>query len=382
MSAETFTLRAAAFMAALKKALVCVQKKPILPILGAVLIERIGGQLFITATNAKSAMRVPMVGDNVLPGAACCLPGKELLDSLKAFKFKKDAELIFGLDEGRFSVRVGRRVFTLNTFPADEYPASRDGQPVTSFSVSAAQMAEALGKTAHAMAVQDVRSYLNGMLFEVAADRVALVATDGKRLAECALSVSVFGTPADYIIPESAVKIIQALLKPKLSREGAVSVTFLRDESELTFCRFTMADGTELETNLIDGTFPNYRQVIPEKTEVVVRLDRAELLESVAAMQTVAKEHRNNLLKLSLAAGANAIHLASSNATLSCDEDLSAEISGEADFTIGLNAAYVQDCLENLGSEDVLIKMIDPDVSVTFSGGKNGPTYVVSPIRI
>ena len=158
-----------------------VERRQTLPILSNVLIEAHDGELLVLATDLEIQVSAKSVERSPTPDFSVTVSAKKLLDILRALP--DEANLSLELDDSRVRVKAGKSRFNLQTLPAADFPRLSESQTVSAeFSIEQRQLRALLGLTQYAMAQQDIRYYLNGMLFEVANSELVLVATDGHRL--------------------------------------------------------------------------------------------------------------------------------------------------------------------------------------------------------
>ncbi|MGI0060719.1 MAG: DNA polymerase III subunit beta, partial [Nitrosotalea sp.] len=244
-----------------------VEKRQTMPVLGNVLLICKDDLLTITATDlevelsATSAIQITDAGE-------ITVPGRKLLDIVKALPEK--SEIVFSLESERVIIRSGKSRFTLTTLPAADFPSTENIEIKQKISVAQSDLKVLLEKTHFSMAQQDVRYYLNGLLFEFADKQMRLVATDGHRLAlaEMKLKESVT-TSIQVILPRKGVLELQRILSAQANVELSLGSNHMR----------VNVGGIRFTSKLIDGRFPDYSRVIPvnptrvvETSPAVVRL--------------------------------------------------------------------------------------------------------------
>ena len=220
-----------------------------------------------------------------------------------------------------------------------------------------------------AMAVHDIRYFLNGVLFVADGKRLTLVATDGNRLALAQADLAVAVPKQAVILPRKTVHELQRLL-----HDGNVEIRFAATQARFSF------DGTELVTKLIEGRFPDYNRVIPKGHRHVVTLGRAPFLAGLQRASILTSEKFKGV-RVTVAPGA--LRIASSNAAHEeADEDLEADYGGDS-IEIGFNITYLLDVLANTNVDRVQMELQDAHSSVLFTfPDRTGFKYVVSPMRL
>ncbi|KZX86153.1 DNA polymerase III subunit beta, partial [Oleiphilus sp. HI0009] len=246
-----------------------IENKSNLPVLGNVLINAKGSELSITGSNLEVEMIAVIHNVEIKSEGSVTVPAKKLNDICKSFS--NDSDIKFSLKDGKALVRSGKSRFTLTTLPSDQYPNVNLDKNTQNITMQANELKRIIDATSFSMGVQDVRYYLNGLLLDVNGNKIKAVSTDGHRLSisEAELTVAV-ENPVKAIIPRKAISEIAKLLT------SGEEVTLKVSENQATI----NVDNYTFTTKLIDGTFPNYEQVIPKGGDKSVKADR-ELLKSV-----------------------------------------------------------------------------------------------------
>jgi len=349
-----------------------VERRQTLPILANVLLGVGDGVLRLTATDmeielvAESELQTPDAGETTVPA-------RKLVDICRTLA--KDAKLSVSLDGQKVLLRSGRSRFTLSTLPASEFPAT--DAPANEFEVAVAQtdLKRLIDLTQFAMAQQDVRYYLNGLLLEIASSHLRAVATDGHRLAaaEIALDTGVGDEPRQIIVPRKGVLEMQRLLA-----SGESQVVFTIGSNALR----VVVGGTRLTSKLIDGRFPDYERVIPrlEDCDKQVVVDRDQLVGCLTAASVLSND-KYRTVRLSL--DANVLRVVANN-----PEQEEAEVELEVDYAgaamdIGFNVGYMIQALNALPSEQVRLCLKDSGSScLMLAEGREDCRYVVMPMRL
>jgi DNA polymerase-3 subunit beta len=298
------------------------------------------------------------------------IPARKLLDICKALP--DSSQINFNIEETRVSLTSARSRFTLSTLPARDFPGLDDIEVQHAFEIPQNKFKGLLEKTSFAMAQQDVRYYLNGILMEISAGSVKLVATDGHRLAlsELALESGV-SEDMQIIIPRKAVLELSRLLDSVDSpAKCEMSKNHLRVETgSLVFT-----------TKLIDGKFPEYQRVIPVDGNKIMQVDRETLKHSMSRIAILSTEKYRGI-RLTLSSGNLSIQ-ANNPDQEEAEEELQVEYD-ESDMEIGFNVTYLIDVLNVLGSDKVQIKLKDSNSSAIMSDSADESSlYVVMPMRL
>jgi DNA polymerase-3 subunit beta len=346
-----------------------VERRQTLPILGNVLLKSTGGDMTLTATDLEIEM-VARIDADGSDDFQTTIPARKLLDICKALP--DSASINFSIDETRVSLTSARSRFTLASLPAKDFPGLDEIEIQQSFAIPQNQLKALFDKTSFAMAQQDVRYYLNGILMEIKADKIKLVATDGHRLAlsEIDLDTGV-GEDRQIIIPRKAVLELSRLLEFGDNPANCMlSQNHLRVEtSSLVFT-----------TKLIDGKFPDYQRVIPVDGNKTMEVNRETLKNSMSRIAILSNEKYRGI-RLTLSSGNLSIQ-ANNPDQEEAEEELQIEYT-ESDMEIGFNVTYLIDVLNVLNSEKVQIKLKDSNSSAIINDSQDDSSlYVVMPMRL
>lgn len=346
-----------------------VERRQTLPILANVLINAANGQLDITATDLEVEMKTSteVECDGELDFT---LPARKLLDICRALPDNSTIQLT--IEGERAVLKSGRSRFTLGVLPAQDYPSI---DPVASshrFSVSQQLLKRLIDKTQFAMAQQDVRYYLNGMLLEVRENMIRAVATDGHRLAlseaECNLEDAV---DVQVILPRKAVLELSRLLSDTDDKlEIDVSSNHIKIKIGMT--SFT--------SKLIDGKFPDYQRVIPSNTSKLVLASTDELRHALQRTSILSNEKyrgirfqfTNGMLQL----------LAHNPEQEEAEEEIEIEYEDE-ELIIGFNVGYLIEVLSVIETEKVRLHLSDANSSCLIQNMDSEENkYVIMPMRL
>jgi DNA polymerase-3 subunit beta len=281
--------------------------------------------------------------------------------------------LDFALDEQRLQVRCGRSRFTLSTLPASEFPSIEQAPAALEFTVPQGQLRRLIDSTAFSMAQQDVRYYLNGMLFEVTAKHLRTVATDGHRLALATLEVELpsVRNELQVILPRKGVLELQRLLQnPEADVRVVVGSTlFQAITPEFSFT-----------SKLVDGKFPDYERVLPRAASRTLTAARAEMKDALSRTAILSNEKFRGV-RIVIEAG-NVQIMASNPEQEEAEENIGIDYTGER-VEIGFNVGYLIDVLSVLGGDTVRVRFADGSSSVLVEDPANeSALYVVMPMRL
>ncbi len=347
-----------------------VEKRHTLPILSNVLIEKSGDQLTLLATDIEIQIRTHTAGAAGVEKSAITVGARKLQDILRSLP--DSAEVSLELTDKRMQVRAGKSRFNLQTLPAEDYPrmAQIDSDQVC-LQLTQKQFKRLIGLVQYAMAQQDIRYYLNGLLLVVTGNELRVVSTDGHRLAYASEHLSESQTRTEVILPRKTIIELSRLLS---DNDDALEIRLSPNQAVFRF------GDIELVSKLIDGKFPDYERVIPQNHNKVITISRTTLLQSLHRAAILTNEKFRGV-RVVLAPGS--LKIISSNADQEeAQEELEIAYDAEA-LDIGFNVTYLLDVLNNVSSEHVEIRLADANSSALITlPGNDSFKYVVMPMRI
>ena len=346
-----------------------VERRQTLPILANVLISAKPDRLELTATDLEVELRThaPVQADGE---AEFTLPARKLIDICKALPEGADIDL--SVDGDKATLRSGRGRYTLGTLPAQDYPSIDPAAASETLELPERVLKQLIDKTHFAMAQQDVRYYLNGMLLEVRPGRIRTVATDGHRLALCDNDY-----PADSTVNIQVILPRKAVLE--LGRLLSDSDDMVKLELSSSHVRLTLAKAS-FTSKLIDGRFPDYERVMPSGEPQIVTADKDALRQSLARTAILSNEKYRGI-RFRLSQGL--LHLQAHNPEQDeAEEEVEVQYAGD-EMTIGFNVGYLLDVLGVIDSDDVNIAVTDANSSslITSANGSNC-RFVIMPMRL
>ena len=347
-----------------------VERRQTLPVLSNVLLVLEKGQLSLTGTD----LEVELVG-RVSVGAGArdgevTIPARKLMDICKSLP--DDATLKVDVDDNKAVIRHGRSRFSLSTLPASDFPSVEESAGTLEFSISQSALKSMLDSTSFAMAQQDVRYYLNGLLVEVSADYLRVVATDGHRLAMHTEKMKIAGaSKLQVIVPRKGILELSRLLG-----DGDEPVSLVLGTNHI---RARTKDFT-FTSKLVDGKFPDYDRVLPKGGDKVLTAVRNDLRQALNRTAILSNEKFRGI-RLMLANDELKI-VANNPEQEEAEEIISVEYKG-ASLEIGFNVSYLVDVLGVLSTDSVQMILADSNSSVLIQATENSPSlYVVMPMRL
>jgi DNA polymerase-3 subunit beta len=359
-----------------------VERRHTLPILANVLIRKKGPELELITSDLEIQIRTLAQLDGDEGDYAITVGAKKLGDILKSLP--SDQTVSLTANQAKLTLQGGKSRFTLQTLPAEDFPLVQEAADFgPAFSVPQQTLKSLIQQVHFAMAVHDIRYYLNGILFVAEGNSLTLVATDGHRLALAQATLDVDMPKQEVILPRKTVLELQRLLKDGKDSKGSKDGDEAPQQIEMRFAgnqaKFSFG-GLEFVTKLVEGKFPDYNRVIPKNHKNHVTIGRATLLASLQRAAILTSEKFKGV-RMNFAPGV--LGIASSNAEQEeAKEELDIDYGGDS-FEIGFNVGYLMDVLANMSQDMVTVSLQDSNSSALVTNPEiEGFKYVVMPMRI
>lgn len=347
-----------------------VERRHTLPILSNVLIEKQAGAVSFLATDLE--IQITTASPDDLAGDAFRLTtsAKKLQDILRAIPDKTMVTL--EQQDGRLMLKAGKSRFNLQTLPADDFPLLSAGSAAqASFSLSQRDLKRLISQVQYAMAVQDIRYYLNGLLLQTEGNQVRLISTDGHRLAFASADIEATLSKAEVILPRKTILELYKLLQDS---DETINIELLSNQVRFSF------GNTVIISKVVDGKFPDYNRVVPLDNDKIFLIERVGFLQSLQRAAILANEKFRGV-RLVLRTGTMSI-LCTNSEQEEAEEELEIGYQGN-ELEIGFNINYLLDVLTNLSADTLQMAFGDSVRStlVTIPDNSNFK-YVVMPMRI
>jgi DNA polymerase-3 subunit beta len=347
-----------------------VERRHTLPILANVLMRKSGPNVEFTTSDLEIQVRTSAELGGDAGNLSTTVGARKLIDILRMLP--ADQTVTLTAAQNKLTLQGGKSRFTLQTLPADDFPLVNEAVDFgPAFSVPQKTLKGLINQVHFAMAVHDIRYYLNGILFVAEGETLTLVATDGHRLALAQATLEVEIPKQEVILPRKTVLELQRLLKDE---DTLIEMRFAGNQAKFSF------SGMEFVTKLVEGKFPDYNRVIPKNHRNHVTLGRAPLLASLQRAAILTSEKFKGV-RLNIEPGV--LRIASSNAEQEeAKEELEVDYDGDA-IEIGFNVTYLMDALANMSQEMVKVELQDTNSSALITVPEQaGFKYVVMPMRI
>jgi DNA polymerase-3 subunit beta len=348
-----------------------VERRQTLPVLANVLFVLEQDTLSLTGTDLEVEIiaRLPLATAATEVGEIT-IPAKKLVDICRSLPDGADIEFV--LKDEKITVKSGRSRFTLATLPANDFPSTEKSEGDLQFTCSQFLIKRLIDRTSFAMAQQDVRYYLNGMLWEVEGNTLRCVATDGHRLAMCVRELDIdVPVKTQAILPRKGVIELSRLLS---DQEAQVSLTLGTHHIRVETPDYTFT------SKLVDGKFPDYERVLPKGGTNVVVGNRLDLKQAFGRTAILSNEKYRGV-RLSFNEGLLNI-VANNPEQEEAEEQVVINYQGD-DIEIGFNVSYLQDVTNVLDTENIKITLSDANSSALLEEPEEGDSaYVVMPMRL
>lgn len=364
-----FSLQREALLRPLQHVINVVERRQTLPVLANLLVVVADGRVSLTGTDLEVEMVASAAVEDSIDGETT-VPARKLFEIARALPDGSRVQLVSSAD--KVVVSAGRSRFTLATLPANEFPSIEDVELVERVRVGEAVLKELIERTSFAMAQQDVRFYLNGLLFDLREDSLRCVATDGHRLALCEARLPGGAqTRKQIILPRKGVLELQRLL------EGGDNEVEL--EIGRSHVRVRRSD-LSFTSKLIDGKFPDYEAVIPIGADKLVTVDR-EVLRAALQRAAILSNEKFRGVKLEVEPGQLRI-VAHNPENEEAVEEIEAQTSVQG-LGIGFNVTYLLEALASLRGESIVIQLRDSNSSALVRESTDERCRnVVMPLRL
>ncbi len=363
-----FSLSREALLKPLQLVIGVVERRQTLPILSNVLLSLSDKNLSVTGTDLEvEIVGLTAVNESEKEGSVT-ISARKTLDICRSLP--EGATVKFSSSEGKASIQSGKSKFMLSTLPASEFPTVDEGEKSLEFNVSGKDLQKLIESTSFAMAQQDVRYYLNGMLWELTSGQIRTVATDGHRMAladgKCDLALE---EPLKAIVPRKGVVELQRLLDDD-SVKIVIGANHIR----------VIGGDYQFTSKLVDGAYPDYDRVLPKGGDKVIQADRLELKGAFGRAAILSNEKYRGV-RLSISEDSLKI-VANNPEQEEAQEDMEVNYKGEA-LEIGFNVSYLLDVFNTLEQRDIKMTLLNSNSSVLIeSVSDESALYVVMPMRL
>jgi len=347
-----------------------VDKKTTMPILGHFLLSA-GENPFVSATDLETAIKEPVILQEVKEGGELCIPARKLYEIVREVEGDISME-----SEGTewLKLRAGRSNFRLACMNPEDFPKWPALSDKVVIEIEATKLLEMIEKTLYSAGESDSRYTLNSLLFHIKPEEktFTVVGTDGHRLSAIQDTIEVeAGEEIKVIVPRKSASELRKFLSSEEDR--------IRMEIATNHVAFSIGE-VEFLVRLIEGTYPNYEQVIPVGNEKILGISRGEFIKSLRRVSVISRDH-SNAVKIDVSPGR--LTITASNPDIGeAKDEIGIDYDG-VEITLGFNARYLLDALNALAAERVIFELQEP-LSTTLLREEGNETYkcVIMPMRM
>jgi DNA polymerase-3 subunit beta len=350
-----------------------ISTRTTLPILSNVLLQTTADGLSLTATNLELGIR-KVIEAEVLAEGSTTAPARLLTDFVVTLP-DEPLEMALDSETQTLGVKCGRFDTHVKCIEADEFPPGPQPEGGDRLEIPLEALLHAVEQTGMAASTDEARPVLTGQLLQIERDGLVLVATDGHRLAERRLKPAGAGSaePMQLIVPARALAELPRVFRGEV---GVVELTVSQARNQIFF----RVGNAEVTSRLIDGTYPNYTQVIPAKSSTVIKVSTPELTQTVRAVALFARDSAN-VVRILAKAGSITLS-ATTNEVGDSRAELTADVEG-AEIQIAFNARYVLDALAVISDDQVEFRFDGPlSPGLIKTPSSDDYLYVIMPVRV
>ena len=365
-----FECEVEALLSLLQHVVGAVERKQTMPILAHVLLAVEHEQLLAVGSDLDLEMTAFMPVDNHAREGSITVSAKKLIDIAKSLP--KDHKIQVEQKGSKLSVRSGSSKFNLSTLPADEFPRMSSNADQLEFQIQSSMFTSLLNACHFAVAQNDVRYFLNGVLIQVERGHVTVVGTDGHRLAKASTVLDILSdVERSVILPRKAVHEVLRLFG---DQDEEVTISLSDSHMRITAAHF------EMRSRLIEGKYPDYKRVIPVRGNNIFVVDTVELKDALSRVSILTNDKYKGV-RFQLRPGQ--LKLVVHNPEQEVAEvDLDVDYTGD-EFDIGFNASYVQDVLNQVAGGELKFYLSNPLSSALLEASTmDGAEFVIMPMRL
>jgi len=346
-----------------------VEKRQTLPILSFILLREQGGELTLTGTDLEVEI-ITKVGTKAQGMESITLPARKLFDICRALP--EAASIDLRKDGDKAIIKSGKSRFSLLTLPVSDFPSIQTSQWDLTVRIKQGDLKRLLTQTHFCMAQQDMRYFLNGLLFEFGPNRLRVVGTDGHRMAiSDAVLENPINTPKQAIVPRKGVHEMSRLLE---DADNTVEVSLNQNHIQVRSDSFTFT------SKLIDGKYPDYAKVVPASQSKIIHIGRDTVREALSRTAILSNEKYRGVR---LVLDDKTLKISAHNPEQEeAQEEIAADYTGDT-LEIGFNVSYMIEAISALQGDKVVLGMSDANSSCTISAPEaKTPLYVIMPMRL
>ncbi len=355
-----------------------VSNKPGLPILNNVLFESEKNKLIIKATDLELSINT-WIGADITDEGKVTIPAKQLTDFVNSIP---EEVVQVEVEKQNFNISTSNNTASFNTMPSDDFPTipSVEKKEDPFIQINKADLVMAINRVAFAAATDDIKPVLTGVKFEIEDDQVALIATDGLRLSRQVIKVGKTSKNRSFLIPVRAlIELSYIISETSNDSDELLSIYLIEDKNQVMF----RVGDIDLISRLIDGEFPEYKQIIPTGFKTKCSIEREVFLNSLKIVNIIARSVLGNKMILDISSKSDQISLSATQADLGKNEsNFGCKVEGE-DLKIAFSAKLLSDILNHLDSENILFECSEAVKPGVFKiDGDDSFVHLVMPMML
>jgi DNA polymerase-3 subunit beta len=327
-----------------------VSTKPGLPILSNIFLQTEKGKLTLKATDLELSITT-WIGADVKDDGKITLPAKQLSEFVNSIP---EEVVNVEVEKKNFNISTSNNSASFNTMPPDDFPSipSVDKKKEPFIQINSADLVMAINRVAFAAAIDDIKPVLTGVKVEIEEDEISLIATDGLRLSKQVIKTSKSDKTKSFLVPVRAFTELSHIINDMGGEDDLISVYLIEDKNQVMF----RVGDIDLVSRLIDGEFPEYKQIIPTGYKTNCEIQREEFLNSLKVVNIIARSVLGNKMILDIDPKANKISLSATQADLGKNEShFDCKVEGE-ELKIAFSSKLLTDILNHVDTEDIMFE--------------------------
>lgn len=331
-----------------------VSNKPGLPILNNVFFSTEKGKLIMRSTDLELSITT-WIGADIEDDGQVTLPAKQLAEFVNSIP---EERVDVNVEKQNFNISTENNSASFNTMPADDFPniPSIDKGVEPFIKLNKADLLLAINRVAFAAATDDIKPVLTGVKVEVDDDEISFVATDGLRLSRQIINTTKGSPKKEFLVPVRAFSELAYIIGEMSKDDDTVSVYMIEDKNQVLL----RVGDIDLISRLIDGEFPEYRQIIPTGFKTKCEIERDEFMNSLKIVNIIARSVLGNKMILNIQSKENSISLSATQADLGKNQsNFACSIDGD-DLKIAFSSKLLTDILNHIDSQDIVFECSEP----------------------
>ena len=327
-----------------------VSTKPGLPILNNVFLQTDKGKLTMKTTDLELSITT-WIGADVKDDGKITLPAKQLSEFVNSIP---EEVVNVEVEKQNFNISTSNNSASFNTMPSDDFPSipsiDKKGEPF--LQINSSDLVLAINRVAFAAATDDIKPVLTGVKIEIEENNISFIATDGLRLSKQVIKTDKNDKTKSFLVPVRALTELSYIINEIGGEEDFISIYLIEDKNQVMF----RVGDIDLISRLIDGEFPEYKQIIPTGYKTKCQIEREGFLNSLKVVNIIARSVLGNKMILDIDPKENKISLSATQADLGKNEShFKCKVEGD-ELKIAFSSKLLTDILNHIDSEDILFE--------------------------